>query len=126
MLQQATLLKNGSPMIDPTKLVALRKGLLEFLVLGVVSSDAVYAADIIRRLSTTDFATREGTLYPLLSKMRREGLLDYEWQESAAGPPRKYYRLTAKGEAELRVFREYWASLSELIERLGSEVPCTR
>ena len=110
-------------MIDPAKLAALRKGLLEFMVLAVVSSDAVYAADIIRRLSTTDFATQEGTLYPLLSKMRREGLLDYEWQESAAGPPRKYYRLTATGEAELREFRAYWASLTGLIERLGSQVP---
>jgi PadR family transcriptional regulator PadR len=77
-------------MIDASKLVALRKGLLEFPILGVVSADVVYAADIIRRLSRTDFATQEGTLYPLLSKMRREGLLDYEWQESAAGPPRKW------------------------------------
>ena len=52
--------------MDQTKLTALRKGLLEFLILGVVSADTVYAADIIRRLSTTDFATQEGTLYPLL------------------------------------------------------------
>jgi PadR family transcriptional regulator PadR len=106
--------------IDSTKLTALRKGLLEFLVLGVVSADTVYAADIIRRLSTTDFATQEGTLYPLLSKMRREGLLDYEWQESASGPPRKYYRLTAIGRAQLRDFREYWASLTTVIEELGT------
>ena len=110
-------------MIDPAKLVALRKGLLEFLVLAVVSSDTAYAADILRRLSTTDFATQEGTLYPLLSKMRREGLLDYEWQESAASPPRKYYRLTEQGEAELRAFRAYWASLTDLITQLGSQVP---
>jgi len=106
--------------IDPAKLAALRKGLLEFLVLGVVASDVVYAADIIRRLGTTDFATQEGTLYPLLSKMRREGLLDYEWQESATGPPRKYYRLTDRGRAQLREFRDYWASLTALIEDLGS------
>jgi PadR family transcriptional regulator PadR len=106
--------------IDPTKLTALRKGLLEFLILGVVSADKVYAADIIRRLSTTDFATQEGTLYPLLSKMRREGLLDYEWQESAAGPPRKYYRLTDSGRAQLQEFRAYWASLTDLIDTLGS------
>ena len=106
--------------IDSTKLVALRKGLLEFLILGIVASNMVYAADIIRRLGTTDFATQEGTLYPLLSKMRREGLLDYEWQESAAGPPRKYYRLTDRGQAQLREFREYWTSLTALIEQLGS------
>ncbi len=107
-------------MIDPTKLNTLRKGLLEFLILGVVSADMVYAADIIRRLSTTDFATQEGTLYPLLSKMRREGLLEYEWQESASGPPRKYYRLTDTGRAQLRAFRDYWASITTLIDELGS------
>ena len=107
-------------MIDPTKLTALRKGLLEFLILGVVSGDEVYAADILRRLSDTDFATQEGTLYPLLSKMRREGLLDYEWQESTSGPPRKYYRLTDSGQAQLREFREYWASLTDLIETIGT------
>lgn len=106
--------------IDPTKLTALRKGLLEFLILGVVSSDTVYAADILKRLSSTDFATQEGTLYPLLSKMRREGLLDYEWQESAAGPPRKYYRLTDAGKDQLREFRAYWGSLTNLIEAIGN------
>ena len=107
-------------MIEPTKLTALRKGLLEFLILGVVSADLVYAADIIKRLSTTDFATQEGTLYPLLSKMRREGLLDYQWQESATGPPRKYYRLTDDGQAQLREFRDYWTSLTDLIDELGN------
>lgn len=107
-------------MIDPTKLIALRKGLLEFLILGVVAAEKAYAADIIKRLSTTDFATQEGTLYPLLSKMRREGLLDYEWQESATGPPRKYYRLTASGRAQLRAFRDYWASITAVIEELGA------
>ena len=76
---------------------AIRKGLLEYLILKIVAADKVYAADILKRLSATDFATQEGTLYPLLSKMRRDGLLDYEWQESDAGPPRKYYELTARG-----------------------------
>jgi PadR family transcriptional regulator PadR len=106
--------------MDPTKFTALRTGLLEFVILGIVSSNTVYAADIIRRLGGTDFATREGTLYPLLSKMRREGLLDYEWQESAAGPPRKYYRLTPTGETQLAEFREYWTSLTNLFQQLGA------
>jgi PadR family transcriptional regulator PadR len=73
------------------KFAAIRKGLLEFLILKIVAAQKVYAADIVKALSATDFATQEGTLYPLLSKMRRDGLLDYEWQESDAGPPRKYY-----------------------------------
>ena len=69
------------------KLTAIRKGLLEFLILRIVASDKVYVADLLERLSDTEFATQEGTLYPLLSKMRREGLVDYEWRESDAGPP---------------------------------------
>lgn len=75
---------------------AIRRGLLEFLILKIVGVERVYAAEILRRLNATDFATQEGTLYPLLSKMRRDGLLDYEWQESDAGPPRKYYELTPR------------------------------
>src|SRR4051794_10583792 len=105
--------------MDTSKLIAIRKGLLEFLILAVVSSDTVYAADIIRRLSKTDFATQEGTLYPLLSKMRREQLLDYEWQEYETGPPRKYYKLAATGRKQLAEFREYWKSLTDLIDELG-------
>lgn len=106
--------------MDQAKTGALRKGLLEFVILGIVSSDAVYVADIIRRLAGTEFASPEGTLYPLLSRMRREGLLDYEWQESATGPPRKYYRLTATGRTQLAEFQAYWTSLTNLIHELGT------
>jgi PadR family transcriptional regulator, regulatory protein PadR len=67
------------------KFSAIRKGLLEFLVLKIVAADKVYVADILGQLSGTEFATQEGTLYPLLSKMRREELVDYEWKESEAG-----------------------------------------
>ena len=105
--------------VDDSKLSPLRKGLLEFLILDIVSSGEVYVADILDRLGTTDFATREGTLYPLLSRMRREGLLDYDWRESAAGPPRKYYSLTGTGQDDLAEFRAYWTSLTTLIDELG-------
>jgi PadR family transcriptional regulator PadR len=84
-----------------------------------VAADKVYAADILRHLRETDFATQEGTLYPLLSKMRRDGLLDYEWQESGAGPPRKYYELTPKGKAHLGELNEYWKNLNATITQLG-------
>ena len=97
----------------------LRKGLLEDLIVDIVSSGDVYVADILERLEGTDFATREGTLYPLLSRMRRDGLLDYDWRESTAGPPRKYYRLTPHGQQHLSAFRTYWASLTSLIDELG-------
>jgi PadR family transcriptional regulator PadR len=101
------------------KFTAIRKGLLEFLILRIVAAERVYAADILKHLSATDFATQEGTLYPLLSKMRRDGLLDYEWQESEAGPPRKYYELTAKGQAQLAELNEYWKHLNATITQVG-------
>ncbi len=102
------------------KLAPLRKGLLEFLVLKIVSGASVYVADILRRLAGTEFATQEGTLYPLLSKLRREGLVEYRWQESDAGPPRKYYRLTDAGRAQLAELDAYWARLNQTICELGS------
>ena len=101
------------------KFTAIRKGLLEFLLLKIIAGAQVYAADILQQLDGTEFATQEGTLYPLLSKMRREGLLDYEWKESEAGPPRKYYRLTAKGREHLRVTADYWQTIITTVKNLG-------
>jgi len=104
----------------PDKFAAIRKGLLEFLILKIIAAKKVYAADILKRLSDTEFVTQEGTLYPLLSKMRRDGLLDYEWQESEAGPPRKYYELTPKGTSQLADLDDYWRQLNATITQLGS------
>ena len=101
------------------KFSSIRKGLLEFLILKIVAANEVYVADILKRLSDTDFATQEGTLYPLLSKMRREGTVDYDWQESDAGPPRKYYELTAKGKSQLAELNEYWKYINATISQLG-------
>ena len=101
------------------KFASIRKGILEFLILKIIARDKVYAADILRRLSTTEFATQEGTLYPLLSKMRREGAVDYEWQESDAGPPRKYYKLTSRGQVQLDELTEYWAYINQTLDSVG-------
>ena len=101
------------------KLLPLRKGLLEFVVLKIVSGDSVYVPDILRRLAGTEFATQEGTLYPLLSKLRREDLVQYEWRESDAGPPRKYYRLTLSGEAQLATLDDYWNRINRTLAGLG-------
>ena len=106
-------------MDNAAKFGNIRKGLLEFLILQIISTGKVYVADLLKRLAETDFATQEGTLYPLLSKLRREELVDYEWQESGAGPPRKYYRLTAKGRAQLAEFKDYWTHLNSIIDDLG-------
>ena len=101
------------------KFSAIRKGLLEFLILKIVSADEVYVADILERLSATEFATQEGTLYPLLSRMRRDGLVDYVWQESDSGPPRKYYKLTPKGKSQLAELNDYWKSINTTISQMG-------
>ena len=101
------------------RFAAIRKGLLEFLILKIVAGNPVYVADMLKHLGPTEFATQEGTLYPLLSKMRREGLVDYEWQESDAGPPRKYYELTPKGKSMLGELNDYWKSINATIQQLG-------
>jgi len=101
------------------KFAPIRKGLLEFLILKIVATGKVYVADILSRLSDTEFATQEGTLYPLLSKMRRDGLLDYEWQESDVGPPRKYYRLTEAGRTQLTELNDYWRYINTTLNEIG-------
>jgi PadR family transcriptional regulator PadR len=98
------------------KFASLRNGLLEYVLLTLISREEVYAADILKELAPTEFKTQEGTLYPLLSKLRREELVEYEWQESSAGPPRKYYRLTAKGKHQLTQMQDYWNKISSTIK----------
>lgn len=100
------------------KFSPIRKGLLEFLVLKLISVESLYVADILKKLNVTEFATQEGTLYPLLSKMRRDKLLDYDWEESDVGPPRKYYRLTKKGEERLDETEKYWQTIISTIKNL--------
>ena len=102
---------------------AIRKGLLEYLVLRIIRVDKVYVADMLARLRSTEFATQEGTLYPLLSRLRREELVDYEWRESVAGPPRKYYALTGKGHELLEELDLYWQRISITIGEIG-RLPC--
>jgi len=101
------------------KLAPLRKGLLELAVLKVISGRAVYAADILEHLNNTPFKTQEGTLYPLLSKLRRDGAVNYEWVESPGGPPRKYYSLTKGGESTLRELSDYLKTLQTSINNLA-------
>jgi PadR family transcriptional regulator, regulatory protein PadR len=121
MTKTGTFIQQGTsiPMPAESKLAPIRKGLLEFLVLKIVGGRSVYVADILRKLAGTEFSTQEGTLYPLLSKLRREDLVQYEWQESEAGPPRKYYRLTQAGQAQLAALDDYWNLLNRTVTNLG-------
>lgn len=107
-------------MNETNKYEQLRRGLLEFVVLKVISHRKVYAADILKSLASTEFATGEGTLYPLVSRLRREGLITYEWVESESGPPRKYFSLTDSGEAQLKDFEAYWITISKTLDQIGA------
>ena len=98
----------------------LRRGVIEFCVLALLRDGERYGFELVRTLSAADgMVTTEGTLYPLLSKLRREELLDYDWVESDQGPPRKYYKLTDKGSTRLDDLAAYWAQLTTTLENLG-------
>jgi PadR family transcriptional regulator, regulatory protein PadR len=96
----------------------MRKGILDFLILLVISGGPVYASDILKELKENEMIVVEGTLYPLLSRLKDSGLLQYEWQESPAGPPRKYYSLTTKGTETLEQLSATWKELNKSINSL--------
>lgn len=96
----------------------MRRGMLEFCTLLIISRDKVYASDILKELKLADLIVVEGTLYPLLSRLKSEKLLDYAWKESISGPPRKYYTLTAEGKEKLHQLKATWKSLTESITTL--------
>lgn len=105
--------------IENTK-AQMRKGILEFCTLLAISREPLYAADILAALKRADLLVVEGTLYPLLSRLKRDNLVTYEWRESAEGPPRKYYSLTAKGTETTAVLSESWKTLAHSIDTLIS------
>jgi PadR family transcriptional regulator, regulatory protein PadR len=96
----------------------MRKGVLEFCTLLIISRNSVYASDILKELKGSDLLVVEGTLYPLLSRLKTNGLVEYDWQESVSGPPRKYYTLTPKGREKLDQLTHTWKSLAKSITSL--------
>jgi PadR family transcriptional regulator PadR len=93
----------------------MRKGLLEYCILSIISRQEAYASDILETLKESKLLVVEGTLYPLLTRMKNEGLLAYRWQESTGGPPRKYYTLTASGQELLAQLDDEWQSIYQAI-----------
>ena len=96
----------------------MRKGMLEYCVLLLLRRQPSYANDIIKQLKEADLIVVEGTLYPLLTRLKNDGLLSYEWQESLQGPPRKYYALSNEGATALTAMDETWGSLIRTVEKL--------
>lgn len=103
----------------------MRKGMLEYCVLLLLSGGAAYAGDIIARLKGATLIVVEGTLYPLLTRLKNDGLLQYEWQESVQGPPRKYYSLTPLGRDFLAGLDDSWQELVHTVSLLKSEQNAT-
>ena len=98
--------------------VQMRKGILEFCILHIISRGEVYASDLLVELTTARIMVVEGTLYPLLTRLKKAGLVDYKWVESNAGPPRKYYTITGEGKVFLDQLSETWGELSSSTNRI--------
>lgn len=96
----------------------MRKGLLEYFILRILSKGEAYASSIIEALKGADMIVVEGTLYPLLIRLKNQGVLSYRWEESTQGPPRKYYMITAKGEEQLKEMDAAWNEIVESINKL--------
>jgi PadR family transcriptional regulator, regulatory protein PadR len=93
----------------------MRKGILEYCILSVLSRNSCYASDIIKELKEAEEIVVEGTLYPLLTRQKNAGLLSYRWEESQQGPPRKYYELTEEGRKYLADLDKSWLELVESV-----------
>lgn len=103
--------------IENTK-AQMRKGILEFCILLIISTGKVYASDVLQKLKEANLIVVEGTIYPLLNRLKREGLVEYTWEESPHGPPRKYYSLTPDGKQALTQLQTAWSTLSSSITSL--------
>ena len=96
----------------------MRKGILEYCILSILNKRDLYTSDIIKALKENDLIVVEGTLYPLLTRQKNAGLLQYRWEESTQGPPRKYYALTEIGKAYLKELDTSWANLIKSVQSI--------
>lgn len=101
--------------------VQMRKGILEYCILHIISRGEVYASEILDELIEAKMMVVEGTLYPLLTRLKNAGLLEYKWVESISGPPRKYYILTDEGTASLQALEGTWQGLSASVKTITSK-----
>lgn len=95
----------------------MRKGILEYCILAVISRGEIYASDILTELKEAHLIVVEGTLYPLLTRLKNAGLLTYTWKESVQGPPRKYFLLTDEGRKFLKELDETWKDLNYSVNK---------
>jgi len=96
----------------------MRKGILEFCILSLISGRDLYTSEILETLKKGKMLVVEGTVYPLLTRLKNADLLQYRWEESTSGPPRKYYSITPKGEAFLSELQQVWSELNKAVKTI--------
>lgn len=101
----------------------MRKGVLELCILSIISEKPAYVSDIIEKLKESKLLVVEGTLYPLLTRLKNDGFLNYHWEESKSGPPRKYYKTTQLGSALLKELTKCWTELTDAVDLLINNKP---
>lgn len=107
--------------IENTK-AQMRKGILEFCILSIIAEEEIYPSDIIGKMKKAKLIVVEGTLYPLLTRLKNAGLLKYRWVESNAGPPRKYYQLTPEGEKFVKELKKNWEELVASVKQTTKNI----
>ena len=100
----------------------MRKGYLEYCILLILKKKSAYTSDIIAELKDAKLIVVEGTLYPLLTRLKNGKLLDYRWEESTQGPPRKYYEMTEEGAAFLDELETVWEEINHVLKKIKEEV----
>ncbi|MEC4117732.1 MULTISPECIES: PadR family transcriptional regulator [Myroides] len=106
--------------IENTK-AQMRKGILEFCILSILKQKDCYTSEILDELKSVKLVVVEGTVYPLLTRLKNDDYLSYRWEESVSGPPRKYYKLTEKGEEFLNELAKTWSELANAVEAITSK-----
>jgi PadR family transcriptional regulator PadR len=105
--------------------IQMRKGILEYCILHIISRGEVYASDMLDELTNAKMIVVEGTLYPLLTRLKNAGLVEYKWVESKSGPPRKYFTLTSEGMQFLRGLTDTWTELTHSTQMITSRTQTT-
>ena len=100
----------------------MRRGVLELCTLAIISEGEAYTSDIITKLKESELIVVEGTLYPLLTRLKKANLLEYNWQESTSGPPRKYYQITEEGQSLLKDLLTTWQDLVKAVDKVTATV----
>ena len=95
----------------------MRKGVLELCIISIIAEGEIYPSEIIKKLRSSELIVKEGTLYPLPTRLKNAGLLDYTWKESTQGPPRKYYQATSQGRDFLQGFMSSWEQLQHAVNQ---------